>query len=136
MQFLTWLELAASASTSSLEEAAPAVSLRPVLVGGQQRCLGLTMNGRWLRGHDGRLTVFDTLGSASRFLQLLKVNNFSMGGTFEGSVLSHVQRFRLNGAQLAMCDTPVSHANRRAVAKPLARRQTVKKFLAATQSIT
>ncbi|MDP3538143.1 MAG: hypothetical protein Q8S26_05510 [Azonexus sp.] len=135
MQFMTWLDLAASASMPTQQEADAAISLRPVLVSGQQRCLGVTMNGRWLRGHDGRLTVFDTLGSASRFLQLLKLDHFSMGGLFDGSVLSHVQRFRLDGSHLSACDTPISHSNRRPVEKSLAKRHTVKRFIAATQSI-
>lgn len=136
MQFISWLELAVSASPALQQAAGVAIALCPVLVSGQQHCLGVTMNGRWLRGDDGRLTVFDTLGSANRFLQLLKLDHFSMGEQYNGSVVSHVQRFRLDGSQLSTCDTPVPHANRRPVEKPSARRHLVKGFLAATQSIT
>lgn len=144
MRFITWLELAASAAspaTPAQQATSAAIALRPILVNGQQRCLGVTMNDRWLRGHDGRLTVFDALGSASRFLQLLKLDHFSMGGLYDGIALGHIQCFRLNGSQLSTCDshpheTVVSRAGYRSPEKAPAKKQAIKKFLAASQGNT
>lgn len=140
-QFISWLELAASATTQQLQATGASISLHLLLANGQQRCIGVTMNGRWLRGHDGRVTVFDALESALRFLHLLKLNHFSMGARYDGNALTPVQRFRLEGSQLSTCDkhlddTPISSAISRSGKRPSKRGHAVKKFLAATQSIT
>lgn len=141
MRFITWLELAALAATPAQPTSNAALALRPILANGQQRCLGVTLNDRWLRGHDGRLTVFDTLGSASRFLQLLKLDHFSMGGLYDGIGLGHIQCFRLNGQQLSSCDTElheaaVSRANGRSAGRMRRRGEANQKFLAAALSNT
>lgn len=104
MQFISWLELAALATTPSRPEEKALITLHPIVMNGQLRFIGVTIEGRWLRGHDARLTVFHDQRSASRFLRMLKQNSFRAGDLFDGSDFENMQCFRFNGRQLSTCN--------------------------------
>jgi hypothetical protein len=70
----TWLEMGALQWRP--QEAT--VRIHPV-VGPQGECYALTLDGRWLCGTDGSVTLFHGLGAAVRFLQLAQVNDFEAG---------------------------------------------------------
>lgn len=139
MKFISWLELAVASMNLNNHRDAAAVTLHPMLANGIQTGLGVTINGRWLRGHDGRLTVFDSVDSASRFLHLLKVDRFGYGSAYNGDPLRQIDCLSIVGGKLSLNETPSSGAilplsYRRSVERPSAREHPLKKFLTARTS--
>ncbi len=77
------------------------------LQGGGEGCVGITVDERWLCANDGRLTVFGCRESASRFLDLLRVDHMEEGDPSElpaGCGCGGVQCMRLGTAGLRTCD--------------------------------
>mgnify|MGYP000228704335 CR=1 FL=1 len=69
--------------------------------------LGITVDERWLCANDGRLTVFGCRESASRFLDLLRIDHMEEGEPSElpsGCGCGGVQCMRLGTAGLRTCD--------------------------------
>lgn len=77
--FISWLEMAHSGVLLPLDELGARVVVRLMDLQGSQAWWGVTMDGRWLRGSHGAVTIFDSLSAASHFLRLLKVNRFTIG---------------------------------------------------------
>lgn len=71
----TWLEMVQSPQGRG---ASRNVRIHPV-AGVKGACYALTLDKRWLCGTDGSVTLFRSLGSAVRFLQLAKVDDFEAG---------------------------------------------------------
>lgn len=99
----TWLELAV-APLWRLGQAR--VRVHP-LHGAGATCVGITVDERWLCANDGRLTVFGCGESASRFLELLRIDHMEEGES--DHLPSHcgcedVQCMRLGVAGLRVCD--------------------------------
>lgn len=139
MRFISWLELAASAMKHLGLEGISTVTLHPMPVNDSHTWLGVTMNGRWLRGNDGRLTVFDSEESASRFLHLLKLERFSYGLKCKGEHLSRIHLLSLDGGRLSTGEekareVPVKQEKRRSAGRgACTRERKVKDFITARQ---
>lgn len=99
----TWLELAV-APLWRLGQTRVRIH---TLSGGQDCCLGITVDERWLCANDGRLTVFACRDSAVRFLELLRIDHVDDG---EASDLlascgcNDVQCLRIGARGLRACD--------------------------------
>lgn len=77
----TWLELAAWPEWHHQEE-----TIRLHAVGSlDDGCLVISVDGRWLCDGSGRLTVFDGLDAAERFLALLHIYEFEAGCNLESA---------------------------------------------------
>ena len=99
----TWLELAV-APLWRLGQTR--VRVHP-LQGGGEGCVGITVDERWLCANDGRLTVFGCRESASRFLDLLRIDHMEEGEPAELPAdcgCGGVQCMRLGAAGLRACD--------------------------------
>lgn len=108
-QIITWLELAMSVVSPQWRKAEAEVVVRPVDMDQGVARWGITQEGRWLCGGDGLLTVFDSLAAASRFLDLLKVDRFTLGDPCDGDAWvceqDDFQCFRLAQRRLAACNS-------------------------------
>ena len=71
----TWLELAVAPLWRLGQTRVRVHTLR----GGRENCVGITVDGRWLCANDGRLTVFSGRDSATRFLELLRIEHMEEG---------------------------------------------------------
>lgn len=69
----TWLDLVCSAGDDRRT-----VALHPI-AGEQGMCLALSVTSRLLRSTDGRITLFENLAAASRFLALAGVRHWAFG---------------------------------------------------------
>ncbi|MBB1075937.1 hypothetical protein HUU62_16150 [Rhodoferax sp. 4810] len=83
VRFVSWLELAWSAMSSRCHELGTRVVVRLTDFQGSKAWWGITLDGRWLRGNNGALTIFDSVSAADRFLRLLKVDRFNIGESCE-----------------------------------------------------
>jgi hypothetical protein len=99
-----WPEIAAG--PARLQKAVRA-AVFPVIVEQGERCFGVSIDQRWLRGSQGELTFFDTIAAASRFLQLVKLPVhglvFAPPQTIELHRGHAVQCFSLSRQGLAGC---------------------------------
>ena len=73
---ITWLELAVS---SRWQKDGSTAIVHPVRHCLHRPCLGISLNQHWLCSNEGQLTVFDSLPAATRFLNLLKIDNIVPG---------------------------------------------------------
>ena len=99
----TWLELAV-APLWRLGQTRVRVH---ALEGGHAGCLAITVDERWLCANDGRLTVFGCRESASRFLDLLRIDHMEEGEPSELPAdcgCAGVQCMRLGTAGRRTCD--------------------------------
>ncbi|KAB2970594.1 hypothetical protein [Zoogloea sp.] len=109
----TWLELAVAPLWRLGQTRVRIHSLS----GGRECCVGITVDERWLCANDGRLTVFGCRDSATRFLELLRIDHLEEGpeASLPGSCSDPlgVQCLRL-GARgvLQECDGGVSRSGR------------------------
>ncbi len=78
-RFVSWLELAWLAMSPRCQVLDTRVVVRLMDLQGSQAWWGVTLDGRWLRGNNGALTIFDAVPAAERFLRLLKVQRFTIG---------------------------------------------------------
>lgn len=110
----TWLELA----VAPLWKNKPArVRIHP-LKGGGSRCVGISVDERWLCSSDGRLTVFGGRESAARFLDLLHIDYLEDGDAVdlpENCGCGDEQCLCLSGAGLRPC----GRAQRRPEQQPM-----------------
>lgn len=100
---IKWLELTVSGRWKKL---GAKMTVHPVSVGEGQQCFAMALDQRWLCGSDGALTFFDSMTAATRFLQLLNVDNYVEG---EGcgrdtSWRDAFQCFQLDAKGLRTCD--------------------------------
>ena len=122
----TWLELA----VAPLWRLGQAQVRIHALGGGEGRCLGITVDERWLCANDGRLTVFECRASALRFLELLRIEHMEDGSPSDLPIGCHcegVQCMRLGTRGLSPCEgskaaTPRADGPRRIVIQSPPRR--------------
>lgn len=99
----TWLELAV-APLWRLGQTRVRIH---ALSGGQDGCLGITVDERWLCANDGRLTVFACRDSAVRFLELLRIDHVDEGESSDllaSCGCNDVQCLRIGTRGLRVCD--------------------------------
>ena len=114
----TWLELA----VAPLWRLGQTRVRLHALSGGEEGCLGITVDDRWLCANDGRLTVFGCRDSALRFLELLRIDHMEDGEPSELPAdcgCRDVQCMRLGNGGLRVCDGKRSRARRGAGPKRL-----------------
>ena len=87
---IKWLELAVSPSWQDMGAVA---MLRPIQIDERLPCFGVTLDQRWLCGSDGTLTFFDSVSTATRFLNLLHVDRIAVGESCDG-MASRQMRFQ------------------------------------------
>ena len=122
----TWLELAV-APLWRLGQARVRIH---ALGGGEESCLGITVDERWLCANDGRLTVFGCRDSALRFLELLRIDHMENGSPSDLPIsckCEGVQCMRLGTRGLSPCEgskaaTPRADGPRRIVIQSPPRR--------------
>lgn len=80
-------------------------AVHPVTRDGRQPCFGVTLDQRKLCGSGGRLTLFDSMAAANRFLQSLNVHCLVLGAPFDRDIVAQdrPQCFRLGPSGLAPC---------------------------------
>lgn len=87
----TWLELAVAPQWRRTS-----CRIRVHAVGGKEGgCFAISMNERWLCSSSGGLTVFCGLGTARRFLKLLRIEKFEQGESPDVSVPCDGSRYCL-----------------------------------------
>ena len=124
----TWLELAV-APLWRLGQTRVRIH---TLGGARDCCLGITVDDRWLCANDGRLTVFGSRESATRFLELLRIDHVEDGPPSDllaNCGCEDVQCLRLGSRGLSSCEGDARQAKRpegprRIVIQPRPRRAT------------
>lgn len=95
---ICWLDVAVAA-----QRGAVAASIYPVNVGVDAPSFAVTIRHCWIVGGDGRLSVFETLQAARRFLELLGVAEVTWKGSGKPPKLpdqSYFSRFYLSRYKL------------------------------------
>lgn len=100
---MKWLELSVSACWKKNDAT---LTVHPVSMGENQQCFALTLDQRWLCGSDGALTFFDSKAAATRFLELLNVNDYVEGDDGVGLEfgVDPFQCFQYGAKGLKSCD--------------------------------
>jgi hypothetical protein len=89
----TWPEIAGGPAR---HQKAATAAVFPVVVEHGERCFGVSIDQRWLRGSRGELTFFDSIAAASRFLQLVKM-------PVHGLIFAPPQALELGRTQAVQC---------------------------------
>lgn len=100
---MKWLELSVSGSWKKNDAT---MTVHPVSTGEHQQCFALALDRRWLCGSDGALTFFDSKAAATRFLELLNVEDYVEGEGCERMALGAdpFQCFQYGAKGLKSCD--------------------------------
>jgi hypothetical protein len=99
---IKWLELAISARW---QEEGVVAAVHPMNLGEPQPCFGVTLDQRWLCSSDGALTIFHSMAAATRFLNLLNVDQLTVGRPCDGETPGPdpFQCFHLDAKGLTVC---------------------------------